>query len=477
MKFFFPSSVSSFADHHIKIWDWIHSIQPNKYKHPLVAILPRGGGKSTTAELAVAYLGATERRKYCLYVRATQDQADKSVTNVAALFGNDLFAEYYPSVANRQVSKYGQAIGWRRNRLVTAGGFVVDAYGLDTALRGTKVGDVRPDFIILDDIDDLKDTDKTINRKIEAITNSVLPAGATHCTVFAIQNLLRPDGFFGKIVDRSADYLMNATVIGPIKAIEGLAYEPYYDQEENRTLYKIVAGTPTWSVQSIEVCETQMNTWGPTAFLREAQHEMINDAGMFAGVKFQRLPEPPVQMLDLIVVVDPAVTSGDDSDCQAICVIGRGVDLKYYIFHSIEQIMSPKEALSQALDLAIQYRCGDIFVEVNQGGDLWSELYDYIVHEYLSSGKLTPGYIPELNHTYTSSSSGSKVERARVLLGDYEVGKVVHILGTHEVLERALLRFPDKKPFDLVDVTVNGHRILTDGVYKAGVWGSARRRY
>jgi hypothetical protein len=38
------------------------------------------------------------------------------------------------------------------------------------------------------------------------------------------------------------------------------------------------------------------------------------------------------------------------------------------------------------------------------------------------------------------------------MLADYErPGRIIHVRGTHEILERALRRFPRTKPFDLVD--------------------------
>lgn len=49
------------------------------------------------------------------------------------------------------------------------------------------------------------------------------------------------------------------------------------------------------------------------------------------------------------------------------------------------------------------------------------------------------------------SGHGSKVHRASQMLTGYERGQVVHVLGTHETLEKALRRFPKSKPFDLTD--------------------------
>ncbi len=59
--------------------------------------------------------------------------------------------------------------------------------------------------------------------------------------------------------------------------------------------------------------------------------------------------------------------------------------------------------------------------------------------------------MPTFEQAKAGAGHGSKVARNQRMLVDYEHGKVVHVLGTHRALERALKRFPKSKPFDLVD--------------------------
>ena len=54
---------------------------------------------------------------------------------------------------------------------------------------------------------------------------------------------------------------------------------------------------------------------------------------------------------------------------------------------------------------------------------------------------------------------GSKGARNQRMLVDYELGKVVHVIGTHKMLERALKRFPNK-PLDAADVAYWGWEFL-----------------
>src|SRR5690554_6819177 len=151
----FPNYVyAPFADRHRALWEWVWAIEAGVRPRPFVAVWPRGGAKSTSAELATVAVGARRRRRYTWYISETQDQADKHVETIAALLESPKVAHYYPEMAERKIGKYGNSRGWRRQRLRTASGFTIDALGLDRASRGAKVEEQRPDLMIFDDIDD-----------------------------------------------------------------------------------------------------------------------------------------------------------------------------------------------------------------------------------------------------------------------------------------------------------------------------------
>src|SRR5579862_2553803 len=107
------------GERHRRLWDWFTAIEPGVRPLPRVEVWPRGGAKSSTAELACAFIGARLSRRFVLYVSDTQDQADHHVQAIASLFAT-LDVE-------RALSRYGTSKGWRRNQLRTAGGFNVAA--------------------------------------------------------------------------------------------------------------------------------------------------------------------------------------------------------------------------------------------------------------------------------------------------------------------------------------------------------------
>jgi hypothetical protein len=212
----------AFAPHHAQLWDWVWALMPGQTPPAFIAIWPRGGGKSTTVELACAAIAARRSRRYALYCCVTQELVDTHVMNIAALLESPRFGQAFPAAASRMVGKYGSSRGWRRNRLRTASGFTVDAVGLDTARRGIKIEEARPDLIVFDDLDDPLDTAATTEKKITLLTRNLLPAGATDLAVVGVQNLVKPDGIFAQLADGRADWLADRIVSGPLPAVAGL---------------------------------------------------------------------------------------------------------------------------------------------------------------------------------------------------------------------------------------------------------------
>jgi hypothetical protein len=460
----FPRYFSGeFAEHQQDFWKWVWDISPGVRPPPRVNIWPRGGAKSTSAEGAAVAVGARKTRRYVLYVSETQEQADDHVATIGGMLESDAIEEYYPDLGKPLLSKYGNAKGWRRNRLRAASGFTIDAIGLDSAARGVKLDEDRPDFIIFDDIDSESDTPTATDKKIKSITRKLLPAGSTDVGVLAIQNKVFEDSIFSMLSDGRADFLVDRIVSGPIPAIRDLQWEQYEDEYHNgpnKIKYRITAGTASWSGQNIDVCTDQMNSWGISAFLAEAQHEVdILLGGLFDNVVFRhcRLEDVP-DLIRTTVWCDPAVTNTDRSDSQGVNADGIAYDGTIYRLYSWEGRTSPDDALRRAILKAIDIGALHVGVETDQGGDTWLSVYDRAINAMLDDGTIRPGdYIPEFVSAKAGAGHGPKTHRASKMLPDYERGEIVHVISpmnpTHQRLERALRRFPKKKPFDLVDAS------------------------
>lgn len=451
-KLFSPYLFAPFASYHEEFWEWVWGVERGSRPRPFVAVWPRGCAKSTSAELACVALAARQVRRYGLYVSETQERADDHVGNVAAMLESESVERYHPTLGERSVGKFGNPKGWRRNRLRTASGFTLDAIGLDSAARGAKVEAFRPDLMIFDDIDSELDGPAIVERKLTTLTRALLPAGAADLAIVGVQNLIHPDSVFARLVDGRAEFLADRILSGPHPALEGLAYE----QREGR--FVITAGEPTWEGMARARCQAVLDDVGLTSFLAEEQHEVEAPAGgMFDHLDFLHCEWRDVPTLTRVVVwVDPAVTDTDESDSHGIQADGIAADGTIYRLWSWEARTSPEDSLRRAIEKAVELKAECVGVETDQGGDTWKPTYREAARRIVGA--------PPFRSAKAGAGHGPKVHRAAQMLADYEKGRIVHVIGTHQALERALRRFPKTKPFDLTDAAYWSWHDLRHGV-------------
>ena len=458
LQYFYPNAFTDpFAPHHEAFWDWVWALEKGVRPDPYINIWPRGGGKTTNNECAVVVVGHRRTRRNVLIVSETQEQADKIVGNIARRLESRVISTADPELSARALNKYGMAKGWRRNRLTTTSGLTVQGVGILGAVRGLREEDERPDLIIFDDVDSKLDSSKTTGHKIAALTTSILPAGSTDVAILGVQNLIIPHGIFARlagVAEEEADFLVSRKVSGPIPAVQGLEVEERFDVSLGRKRYVIVGGTPTWEGQNLTVCQEQMDADGYSSFMQERQHEVADlSRGMYAHIEFVRCDRREVPELERVVLwVDPAVTSNDKSDCQAIKADGLGVDGKIYRLYFWEDRVGPEEALRRAIMKAVELGSLTVGVETDQGGDTWESVYARSAEWLVDQGLIVAEEVPAFVSEKAGSGHGPKLHRQQqTVVTEYELGNVVHVRGTHVAEEKALKRFGIKKPYDGAD--------------------------
>lgn len=403
----FPAYVSAgFAERHEQLWAWAWAIQKGQSSDPFVAIWPRGGAKSTSAELISAMVGMRGTRTHTLYVCETQEQADNHVATIAALLED--------AGVERLLNKYGHSRGWRRNRLRASDGYTVDALGLDTAVRGIKVENERPDLIILDDIDGVHDTDKITNKKEETLTTSVLPAGSNDMAVLAVQNLIHSNSIFARLANGKADYLSGRIVSGPYPALTEFEYHAEGGEWA-------ISGTPTWAGQDLEACLRLLKNIGPRAFLRECQHAIGEREGALWTrdlIDAGRVIETP-EFVSVVVAVDPATTSTDTSDEMGIIGGGASRERHGYVLEDKTRRGTPTQCAREAIAMYYRLKANKIVIEANNGGEWLRTVFNGI-------DKNVPISLV--------SATRNKTTRAEPVQMLYEEGRMHHV-GTLAALE------------------------------------------
>lgn len=284
LRRYYPKAVSKpMAYFHREFWEWLWKLELDK-PHPDYdagfGIWSRGCGKTTSGLLAVAAIGALKKRRYGWLLSRTQAQANQKLLTLRTSISkiNTGFLAAYPHMAKARTVD-GHNLGWNTQQLICgddADRFVMESIGLDTAVRGANVEFVRPDFLMPDDIDVLHDSPYMVEKNIEILTRSILPAGSDSLAVLGLQNLIHQDSIFAQIADGRAKFLRKRKLFGDM-AVPAFIGE--FKVEERETdkgqLYFIVGGVPTWAEGfGIAEAEKELNEIDLPAFESECQHNV-----------------------------------------------------------------------------------------------------------------------------------------------------------------------------------------------------------
>ena len=178
---------------------------------------------------------------------------------------------------------------------------------------------------------------------------------------------------------------------------------------------------------------------------QELYAEIIDDIEgalwSYAIIDPHRVRELP-EMQRIVVSIDPAVTSGENSDETGIIITGRGVDNRYYVIDDISGRMSPDQWARKAVEAFHAHSADKVIAEVNNGGDLVERLIRTV----------------ETGVPYKAiRSSRGKILRAEPISALYEQGKVSH-LKTFSELEQQMCSYTPEtaKSPDRLDALVFG---------------------
>lgn len=190
--------------------------------------LPRGSGKTSAAQMATIYLLATGRRKFAVVVSANHSQAQNIVRDIfRVLIESDTdFATDFPELAlpfqllegsyrrrqlykrvSTDVGKTASQITFARlkdedgEEMPTSQSTIV-CRGITSGVRGLKSGKLRPDFVLLDDLQSHESADSAeqVEKILEIIRKDVMGlAGKGKLNVLMTSTPIAPDDLCAKI--------------------------------------------------------------------------------------------------------------------------------------------------------------------------------------------------------------------------------------------------------------------------------------
>lgn len=133
---------------------------------------------------------------------------------------------------------------------------------------------------------------------------------------------------------------------------------------------------------------------------------------------------------EIVVSVDPSMSSDTTSDETGIIVMGRDEHDHLFVLEDASGILSPNDWARKVIDLYIRYDADRIVAEVNQGGDLVENTIRTVEKE-LGVGRVQSKKV---------RASKGKVSRAEPVGALEEQGRIHHV-GDFPKLEEQLVTF------------------------------------
>jgi predicted phage terminase large subunit-like protein len=130
----------------------------------------------------------------------------------------------------------------------------------------------------------------------------------------------------------------------------------------------------------------------------------------------------------VVVAIDPAVTSGEESDETGIVVVGKGVDGHGYVLADRTCRLSPDGWAQRAIRAYDEFNGDRIIAEVNNGGDLVERVI-----------RVQGGHYP---YRAVRASHG-KATRAEPIAALYEQGRVHHVGSFPDLEDQQCAYTPD----------------------------------
>ena len=227
----------------------------------------------------------------------------KSEDNANTLLG-DIQAEL--EFNQRYIADFGVQRGsgsWESGKFVTSDGCAFFARGRGQSPRGLRYRSARPDYIVIDDLDD----DELVNNRacVKKLTAWVKEA------------------LFGALDGGRGRFIMVGNLIGKDSVLANIANSKGVHVTQVNAIDR--EGKPSWAEKwSMEEIDEMRQFMGYSAFQKEMMNNPINEGAVFRAdwIRWKRAL-PLKQYAELVAYCDPSFKATSKNDFKAIKLWGK----------------------------------------------------------------------------------------------------------------------------------------------------------
>lgn len=417
-------------------------------------IAPRQSGKSTWIFLLLPMWAAAHGHRR--FVAAFSDSEAQAMTHLYTfkqeLETNERLKEDFPELVNvHKGSNNARAMMDNRNQTRRENGFIFMAKGADSAALGMKVGELRPDVLLFDDIEpgESNYSEYEARKRKETLLADLFPLN-DWAAVAIVGTTTMPNSLIDqmrKVAAAKGDYEGSPDLfresLDPdhrwvIDEHIDVHYWPVILEKDGQ---EVSLWPERWSIEDLN------NDRHTRSFAKNMMNKPVSSEGGYWDEDDIDIDQPEYYR-HTIISIDPAVTTAKKSDYTGIAVLSVGSDGLIYVRHA-EQVKLPSQLLNDKVKRLVEkYAVGIAIVETNQGGDLWRQVFNGLPCKFRAIRQ-----------------KDKKEVRASQVVDFYKRGQVKHTEHFH-VAEEQMLAFPHLTHDDVVDAICTG--VLTFKKYARG---------
>jgi len=381
-------------------------------------LAPRNHSKTTIkCFLLPLFLALNYPLKYYYYlnVQSTTSKAISINLSIRQEFEtNELLREYYGDLVGEK---------WTEKVFILKSGIIFGGWGAGESIRGLNINNIRPDYIVCDDLydDDDKYNPKRIDKKNRWFWSSLYPARAK-----TKNNCMHVQG----------TAISNKDIMHVLAKLEDIKFKKF------KAIINLATKKVLWpELNTFEDLMKDKIKMGSSIFNSEMQNEVRDDESSIikqAWIQYYREISSNEEIIGYFLGVDPSIGQGDKSDFTGMIVVMQTKvkdshdSYRWYIRDIVNERLTMQERINTINSLHSQYNFRTALVEGIAG------FKDFVAELKRTTNVPVIEINSVKNKINNLENNQSKFENLKVFI--YEV---MNLKKKGELVEQLINNFPE----------------------------------